>query len=51
MRIWSRLLIKFENGVYLLVEVSFYIVYYTQQHKLRTAYSTNDYIGKWVVIY
>ena len=24
---------------------------YTQRHKLRTAYSTNDYRGKWTVIY
>ena len=24
---------------------------YTQQHKLRTAYSTNDCRGKWVAIY
>ena len=27
------------------------IVIYTQQHKLRTAYSTNDCRGKWTVIY
>ena len=24
---------------------------YTQRHKLRTAYPTNDYRGKWTVIY
>ena len=24
---------------------------YTQQHKLRTAYSTNDFRGKWIAIY
>ena len=27
------------------------VKYNTQRHKLRTAYSTNDYRGKWTVIY
>ena len=28
-----------------------HISIFTQQHKLRTAYSTYDYRGKWVAIY